>query len=258
MLSMDIEKYHQLIVTIQEDEWYQDCVSNEVLETNYHPYLGNECDTGSFGELTEQGFRASCRHFAVTWAPLVDPVMDKNWYTLRHISQRNTLTAHIMGIISRLQGEFMLTDDPMTLRRLPYQVIVDEFKRLFPGSYMDPSIVSRVVRSTPVIVNGKQTPTIELLPRASFLVGTRIARILETVHPLLSDRELGKELATRFNLHVSRRYVTYCRNAVGIPDARLRTRRHAHFFSWGLVVQNPFLLTRWTLFPRRRGCMVSA
>jgi DNA-directed RNA polymerase specialized sigma54-like protein len=245
IMSMDMAKYHRLITAIEETGWFKKLVKSRELEINYCHHMGSVCNTGTLGRFTENGFLFSCKHFAVTYNVSPKVAVDKNWHTLRHINQRNSITNRLLGIIGRLQGKYLLTHDPITLRRLPYQQIVDEYERLFPESYIDFSVISRLVKNNIIEVNSKAISLNELLPRESYLIGVRILKLLETMNPLLSDGELRKELANKFDLHLSRRHVSYCRNLMGIPEARLRKKTNSIFFHWDSVNRNHYGLGFW-------------
>ncbi len=254
-MGMDMVKYHRFITDIEASDWFQDHLRKGELEINYDHHIGDLCNTGSLGQFTENEFIFSCRNFAVTYNISPKVAVDKNWHTLRHINQRNCITARLMKIIGRLQEDYLLTHDPINIRRLPYQQILDEYKRLSPESYIDHSVISRVVNNIIVEVNGKTISLNEVLPRKSHLIGIRIVKLLETLNPLLSDRELQKELRDRYSLQITRRYVSYCRNLMGIPVARLRKKKHGNFFSPGSVDPDFFHLACWIPYRRSPVCM---
>lgn len=233
VMTMNVAKYHRFVSTIEATEWFRDQVQKGDLKITYYPHTKSLCRRGSVGAITENGFLFSCEHFAVTYNLSPTVAIDKNWHTLRHINQRNSITHRIIEIIILLQQEYLVSQDPITLRQLPYQQIITEYKRLYPDSYMDASVISRLVKTILLEVKGKTTLLNELLPGKSYLSGLRIEMLLKTTDPLLTDEDLQRNLANKFDLHVTRRYVSYCRNLMGIPDVRLRRKKDFHFFSLG-------------------------
>lgn len=131
-MSMDMAKYHRFITAIEESNWFRERVKNRELEINFCHHFKDISNTGTLGRFTENEFIFSCRRFAVTYSVSPNVPADKNWHTLRHITQRNRITARIIGIIGRFQHKYLMTNDPIALRRLPYQQIVNEYKRQYP------------------------------------------------------------------------------------------------------------------------------
>lgn len=244
---MNVAKYHRFVSTIEATEWFRDQVQNGDLKITYYPHTKSLCRRGSVGAITENGFLFSCEHFAVTYNLSPTVAIDKNWHTLRHINQRNSIAHRIIEIIILLQQEYLVSQDPITLRQLPYQQIITEYKRLYPDSYMDASVISRLVKTILLEVNGKTTLLNELLPGKSYLSGLRIEKLLKTTDPLLTDEDLQRNLANKFDLHVTRRYVSYCRNLMGIPDVRLRRKKDFHFFHWDSTGRYLSSIKRWIL-----------
>jgi len=250
---MDMTKYHRFVNTIEATEWFREHARNGDLELNYSQHTESLCRPGSLGRFTGNEFLFSCKHFAVTYTISQQVVVDKNWHTLRHINQRNSIINRLLGIISRVQEQYLLTRDPITLLQLPYLQIVDEYKALFPRNYMDVSIISRVVRNNLIKVHGKTISFNELLPRKSYLVGLKIMQLLKSTDDLLTDEDLRKKLANKFDRHVTRRYVSYCRNLMGIPEVRMRKKINSKHFSLGFSRPEPLRICTLALIPEVPG-----
>ncbi len=255
---MNMVKYHRFVSTIEATEWFRDQVQKGNLKLTYYPHKKSLCRPQSAGIIRENGFLFSCEHFAVTYKISPEVAVDKNWHTLRHINQRNSITHKVLEIIIQLQQEYLVSQDQTTLQQLPYQQIIAEYKRLFPDSYMDSSVISRIVKTILFVVNGKTILLKELLPGKSYLIGVRIIKLLKAMDPLLTDEDLRIKLANNYDFHVTRRYVSYCRNLMGIPEARLRSKIDCHFFHWDSVDRNHFGLKHWVQSRKFQVSMSSA
>lgn len=252
---MNLLKYHRLIVVTENADWFRKWVTDEKVRRVFTLAASvDKCIPTLLGSFNADRFQFSCRHFAVTYNVSSDIPIDKNWHTMRHISQRNQITARLLEMVIRLQYKYLQTYDPMDLCRLPYKQIENEYKRQYNGNYMDSSIISRVVRNKMVCISGyKEMLLTDLFPGDSYLIGRKIIQLLKTGNPLLSDRDLQGLLIQRYGLQLTRRYVTYCRNLMDIPVARLRREKTTGIFSDGFSYPKSFELNALSTIPKVSG-----
>ncbi len=223
---MELKKYHDFIENAEETDSFQTLLTKGCLKINYFPFIKKGCNPNTLGELNEKAFIFSCRHFAAQYKVSPDVLVDKQWHVLRHITQRNQITHRLMNIIAHFQEKFLLTGEQHNLRHLPYKKIIDEYSLQFPKCYIDPSVISRIIRHKTVFFNGSRNILLaELLPKKSYLLGLKISRLTAPSRSSFSDIELRKELYRRFHINVSERYVSCCRNLMNIQSKKLRKKK---------------------------------
>lgn len=224
-MEMKQGKFFNLVRTVEESQWLNEAVSSGQVTKSYHPSSDN-IHPRHLGRFTPTGFTFSCPEFAVQYHIEEDiELTTRQWYLVNHITDRNRITARLMAIIGNAQYSFIFTGNPSTVHQLPYQSIVDEYNRAYPDYYMDSSIISRIVTRGRVQLPGGDTVLLsDLFPRRSFLIGVKIRQIIEHETTRLTDRCIRQRLFDNFGVNISIRYVTYCRNMVGIPSSRLRGR----------------------------------
>ncbi len=219
-MEMSLKKFRQMVINVENSAWFQRAVSDGIIIKQYLPYA--QMDSNCLGQFTKGGFQFSCKELSVYFTAN-RICKSASYFLLNHITDRNRITWRIMNIIADKQYEFIQTGDPLTLRYIPYQTIVEEYKKTYPNYYMDESIISRVVKNRSVLLlTSKAISLHHLLPRKSYLVGVRIKDIITNKKKILSDKQVCDELYAQFNMDYTTRYITYCRDWMGIPPARAR------------------------------------
>jgi len=222
-LELGLQKFHRTVVELEDSAEFRTWRREGRVRQKHFPCDDGECAPKILGRFTEDGFEFSCRHFAVTYA--VDPglAVNKAWHRMRHVTQRNGVTARILWLIAEHQRTHLRCADPLELRPYPYQDVIDDHRARWPDYYIDASIISRIIKNKPVIgYGGKRVLLADLLPGRTQWLGHRIADLLDHVDPRLTDAGLAAALEAHYGLRISRRYVTHCRRAMGIPPLRDR------------------------------------
>lgn len=262
-MEMKLDKFKKLVQKVEQSDWFKQALSHGIVVRNYFPNTDDGALLGSkhMGQFTGNGFVFSCKEFAVEYcvedidkmkfnqANLRESASSKR-FLLKHISDRNRITWRIMSIIAKRQYRFIRFGEPLTLRTLPYQLILDDYKNRYPNYFMDVSIISRVVKNKPVFLpNGEDILLHHLLPRKSYLVGVRLKDIISREIKSLTDTQLRDELSKQYAMDYSTRYAAYCRHKMGIPPARSRGSDHPNFLlTWARV----FIWIRQSLLQYRR------
>lgn len=214
-----LSKYHQIIIQFESSKTFYTLLKKERVHRDHHPHIISECVPNALGVLTPDGFRFCCRHFAVTYKVDGTVPIDSTWHTMRHITLRNQITAHILEIIAEYQCVYLQSANILDLSGLPYAEIVAICQRKWPETYMDNSIVSRVVKSSTVYCHSGQCISLShLLPSKSQRLGYRIDWLLKNHDPNMNDLALTCALIEYFGVQVKRRYVSACREKMGIPS----------------------------------------
>lgn len=154
--------------------------------------------------------------------------------TLLLLSTRNRITHGMCRTLLQVQHEFLRAGDdtrlvPVTGRELARAV------RASGVHAADPTRISRLLRSTVLILpDGIPRPLKLLCPTSRIVLRTLVREILErerqrraTGHLTATwdDEEIARRIRPRPGVFVSRRLVAYCRQALGAPGARIRSRR---------------------------------
>ncbi len=247
-MEMKPSQFFKLVRSIENSQWLNDAVSTGQVRLSHHP-ISNAFNPQYLGRFTKTGFTFSCPEFAVQFHIEKDTELStKQWYLLNHITSRNRITSRLMAIIGNAQSSFIQTGNPAALLHLPYQSILDEYVRSYPD-YLDPSIISRIVRRKHVqLPGGDIIPLSDLFPKRSFLFGIKIKEMIQQETVFLTDRIIRRRLLDEGVVNISIRYVTYCRNRMGIPPARIRRNNNPNSQSvWGKL---PRLI--WRLYPQFR------
>lgn len=213
-MEMNLNKYRQLVNTVENSDWFQKAVTNDIFVKQYLPYANIHANC--LGKFSNDGFKFSCEEFAVTFATkvqrhketkkysidkassLVSPssvrrgdfvaIPIKQWYLINHITDRNRMTWRIMNIIWKKQKYYIQSSDPLQLELLPYSDILREYKKSYPKYYCDSSIISRIVKNKKVkLPKGDRVELSELLPKKSYLLGLKIQAIIQNEQKPFSD-----------------------------------------------------------------------
>ncbi|MFH1724909.1 MAG: hypothetical protein ABII00_09850 [Elusimicrobiota bacterium] len=128
---------------------------------------------------------------------------------LELLDRRKTTLYKTLEALLRAQAEYLKTGDasrlqPVTQRSLAAAVGVG------------PSVINRLIGNKAVELPwGLEAPIKALLPSAKRLALDRLAALAET-RPQLSDERLRRELADRWQIHLSRRSVAQYRKDLGL------------------------------------------
>lgn len=157
---------------------------------------------------------------------------------LRLINTRNRLTQLILLAVMRAQAAFLRSGEWVDLEPLP----LSELARRLAGSPLPPrlgsldvSLISRAVRGLTIgTPQGGALPLRLLLPGGQVVLRYRLRALLDaegaelrrgTLERPRRDRELQREVRTRWGQRVSRRTVTATRQALGLPAWHQRAGR---------------------------------
>lgn len=154
--------------------------------------------------------------------------------TLLLASTRNRLTAAICAVILEEQRAYLRTLDDSRMVALTGRHIARACQRRGLAA-ADATRVSRILRSTLIVVgNLGVRPLRALCPTSRVVLRAQVRKVLEDERRLLalgrlrgawSDDEIARRVAGRTGMRVSRRIVSYCRQVLGAPTARVRARR---------------------------------
>ena len=160
---------------------------------------------------------------------------------LRLISTRNRIThMTLLGIIEH-QGAYLKSCDPLKLVPLGQMRISHWIKNQGYQS-IDNSMISRVVNGTFIIMpDGKSMLLKDFFPSSREICKGYVKGILDEEGMELksnrldrpyTDEEIKVRLKELYNLKVSRRTVSYCRDQMGIPPFHRRTYDNTYSPPW--------------------------
>ncbi len=160
---------------------------------------------------------------------------------LRLISTRNRIMhMTLLGIIER-QAAYLKTCDPLELVPLS-QMEISRWIKDRGCQSIDHSMISRVVAGAFIVMpDGRPVLLKELFPSSRERCKRHMKGILAEEEMQLksnrldrpyTDEEIKVRLKELYNLNVSRRTVSYCRNQMGIPPFHKRTYDNRYSPAW--------------------------
>ncbi len=183
---------------------------------------------------------------------------------LRLINTRNRLTHTILMGIAEHQGDYLASGDVLHLRPLSQVALAewirsetqDDSRFLPPGSKLelvDNSMISRLTRGISVLSpQGQDIPLRDFFPSTRDVHKRMIEAILDEekeqirrgdIERAYTDEEIKEKLKERYDVSISRRTVSACRQAMRIPSSYTRNSNRtyppklAHFsFHYPLTV----------------------
>lgn len=154
--------------------------------------------------------------------------------TLFLASTRNRITLEVCRIVLDAQRAFLRTMDEARMVPLTGRAVAHEARRRGVAA-AEASRVSRVLRSTPVLLrDGSIHPLRSLCPTSRAVLRARVRDVLDLERRLRargqlptpwSDAEIARRVSRQVGRHVSRRLVSYCRHALGVPAVSQRRHR---------------------------------
>ncbi|MGN7614107.1 hypothetical protein ACQZV8_18720, partial [Magnetococcales bacterium HHB-1] len=224
-LRHSLKRYHKIVEqTDRSSEMISGFNEGKLKRINYD-YIPETCLPHTLGQWRDGHFFFSCRHFATLY--VIDESLPINafWHRLQHINLRNRLTSRLLRLILSYQSDFLVSGEPSDLKIYLYRDIVAHYQKRWPDNYIDESIISRIVHGKNLLdQQGRAHALTDLLPSKSLWLGHQIAALIKE-ESTLGDRDLVFHLQKKFNIKVSRRYVSRCRRKAGILSLRERKER---------------------------------
>lgn len=266
LLSMKPEKYKKMIMTTEMCEEYKKLESSNLITKEYmsSKIKENEIPPNCTALFEKDIFFFSAREFITIYHIKEAAKKGTVWHKLRNINYKNRLTERIIKIVGEKQSDFLNSGDKSKLIHLPYSDLIKiigydlgsyprtscpSFKSL-PGCfpevrsskppYIDESVISRIAHSSVVRLHSGTSCLLELLPHKSTVTGNLIRKVVESSKKELTDREIASVLFESRGIELSRRYITYCREATGIPNSAVRKRRVTPYSDTSFSDLKPF------------------
>ena len=168
---------------------------------------------------------------------------------LRLINTRNRLTHVVLMGIAAHQAAYLASGDPLDLRPLSQVALAewirsetqDDSRFLPPGSgleFVDHSMISRLTRGLNVLSpQGQDVPLRDFFPSTRDVHKRMIEAILNEEREQIrqgnldrayTDEKIKKRLKERFDISVSRRTVSVCRQGMRIPSSYTRNGNYMY------------------------------
>lgn len=173
----------------------------------------SRCTQRIFATCEKGQFVVSCSHFRYV---LEKEESLKRHHIFQHISHRNRLTIRLLQLIEEHRSQWLASNNPLHLTPWRAAELIAAYNSRWQDVILDASTLSRLINHTHVQVHGKRTLLKSLFPGRAQWIGAHI-RALLAFDPLWVDRELQQQLAARYGIEISARYLSMCRKHMGIP-----------------------------------------
>jgi len=155
-------------------------------------------------------------------------------HRLRLTNTRNLLTAYLLRALLVLQRTYLESGNPTHLRPLRLIDLTDQLNGDSCPVTPDPSRLSRLLRSSSVLLPDGEVRSLSFLcplqrvvHRASVaqIIRDEQARLVQSpASPILNDREIAAAAERHFGFILSPRTIAYLRKELGIPSFRMRRK----------------------------------
>ncbi len=136
---------------------------------------------------------------------------------LLNINIKNEVFYNLTKIIEKYQMTFLKTGHLLKLNYLDRKFLIQLYKEQY-SSYLDNSIISKVLSNTNLSIYNKIYKMTTLLPKKNEIYSFYIKDIILKDSLFLKDNQIVNILKEKYNLELSRRDVCYIRKKSFIPN----------------------------------------
>jgi hypothetical protein len=145
---------------------------------------------------------------------------NNNHLKLLNINIKNETIFKVVTSLFSIQKFFLKTNYYLDMNIIDRKVFISEYIKKY-GSYLDTSILSKIINNTSYMNENKIYKLNNLFPKKTFMYSLYIKELINSnSESIKNDDDLVKLLFMKYNIKISRRAVCNIRNLYLIPRAK--------------------------------------